>query len=84
MKINWVVRFKNKAFWIALIPAVLLLVQQVCRMFGVELALEGLSEQLLAIVESVFVILALFGIVADPTTKGLSDSAQALTYREPK
>ncbi|HER0857828.1 TPA: phage holin, partial [Streptococcus pyogenes] len=26
----------------------------------------------------------LLGVVADPTTKGLSDSEQALTYHEPK
>ena len=29
--INWKVRIKNKMFWIAVIPAVLLLVQTVCR-----------------------------------------------------
>ena len=28
--INWKVRVKNKSFWIALIPAVLLLVQVIC------------------------------------------------------
>ena len=35
--INWKVRIKNKLFWIALIPAVLLLVQTVCSVFGIEL-----------------------------------------------
>ena len=29
MSINWKVRIKNKAFWVALIPAVPLLTQQV-------------------------------------------------------
>ena len=37
MSINWRVRIKNKAFWVALIPAVLLLIQQVCGVFGVTL-----------------------------------------------
>ena len=32
--INWIVRFKNKAFWVALIPAILLLVQVVAAVFG--------------------------------------------------
>ena len=32
--INWKVRIKNKMFWLALIPAVLLLVQTVCSVFG--------------------------------------------------
>ena len=34
MSINWRVRIKNKAFWVALIPALLLLIQQGCAVFG--------------------------------------------------
>ena len=37
MSINWKARIKNKAFWVAIIPADLLLVQQVCGVFGVQL-----------------------------------------------
>ena len=84
MKINWNVRIKNKAFWIAFVPAVLLLVQQVCAMFGVTIDIAGLSEQLLGIIGTVFMILTLLGVVTDHTTKGLSDSEQALTYDKPK
>ena len=84
MKINWTVRFKNKAFWLALIPAVLLLIQQICAMFGLGLDLSTLQEQLLGIVGTVFTLLALFGVVNDPTTAGGSDSDQAMTYQEPK
>ena len=50
MNINWKVRIKNKWFWITLIPLVLLLVQQVCGIFGVTLDLSQLNEQLVAIV----------------------------------
>ena len=32
----------------------------------------------------VSIIVSLLGIINDPTTKGLSDSAQAMTYTEPK
>ena len=84
MKINWTVRFKNEAFWIAFIPAVLLLAQQICALFGVNLEVAGLSEQLLAIVGTVFSLLALLGVVVDHTTKGVSDSEQAMTYEKPK
>lgn len=84
MKINWIVRIKNKVFWVALIPAVLLLVQQICALFGVNLEVSGLSDQLIDIVNTVFVVLAVLGIVADPTTDGMNDSEQALTYTEPK
>jgi phi LC3 family holin len=84
MKINWLVRLKNKAFWVAIIPAVLLLAQQVCALFGVELNVAGVSDQLIAIVGTAFSILALIGVVNDPTVASLSDSKQAMTYTEPK
>ncbi len=84
MKINWTVRLKNKNFWLALIPAVLLLIQCVLAVFGVKIDLGELGNKLLQVVEAVFVILALLGIVTDPTTKGMSDSALAMTYDKPK
>ena len=79
MKINWIVRFKNKAFWVAIIPAILLLAQQICALFGVELNIAGLSDQLIAIVGTAFSVLALVGIVNDPTVASLSDREQART-----
>lgn len=82
--INWTVRIKNKNFWIAAIPAVLLLVQAVAAVFGVTIDLGPLGDKLLTVVNAVFVVLAVLGIVTDPTTKGLGDSAQAMTYTEPK
>lgn len=84
MSINWKVRIKNKTFWLALIPAVLLLAQQVAGLFGVALDFGGLKDQLTAIVGTVFTLLAILGIVADPTTAGVGDSEQAMTYTEPR
>lgn len=82
--INWTVRMKNKAFWIALIPAVLLLVQVVAAVFGFALDLGDLGDKLLAVINALFAVLTILGIVTDPTTAGISDSKQALTYVEPK
>lgn len=82
--INWKVRIKNKSFWIALIPAVLMLVQVVAAVFGYTLDLGDLGNKLLAVVNAVFAVLAILGIVTDPTTAGLGDSDQALTYEAPK
>ena len=84
MSINWKVRVKNKAFWVALIPALLLLVQQVCAVFGVALDFGELQAQLISIVGTVFTLHAILGIVADPTTAGMGDSEQAMGYTEPK
>lgn len=82
--INWIVRFKNKAFWVALIPAILLLVQVVAAVFGFTLDLGDLGNKLLDVVNALFAVLTILGIVVDPTTAGTGDSAQAMTYTEPK
>lgn len=82
--INWKVRIKNKNFWIALIPAVLLLVQVIAAVFGYTLDLGELGDKLLAVVNALFAVLTILGIVTDPTTAGIGDSKQALTYKEPK
>ena len=66
--INWRVRIKNRAFWLALIPAVLLLLQQALRLCGVDFDPGQLEGQLTGLIGTVFSILALLGIVADPTT----------------
>ena len=82
--INWIVRIKNKNFWISLIPAVLLLAQVVASVFGYNLELGKLGDKLLAVVNALFAVMTILGIVTDPTTEGLSDSKLALTYDEPK
>lgn len=82
--INWIVRIKNKAFWVSLIPTVLLLIQVAAAVFGYTLDLGDLGNKLLDVVNAVFAILAILGVVTDPTTKGITDSYQALTYTEPK
>ena len=82
--INWTVRFKNKTFWLALIPAALLLIQAVAKVFGFELDFGELGNNLTAVVNTVFALLAVLGVVVDPSTKGTSDSEQAMTYGEPK
>lgn len=82
--INWKVRFKNKTFWITLIPAVIILLQTVLALFGVVWDGASLSTSLVTITNMIFVILAILGVVVDPTTEGIDDSAQAMTYTEPK
>lgn len=84
MTVNLKVRIRNKNFWLALIPAVLLLVQVCAAPFGYAWDFGVLSAQLAAIVNALFAVLAILGIVADPTTKGMGDSEQALSYENPK
>lgn len=81
--INWKVRFKNKNFWLSLIPAVLVLAKEVLALFNIQFDFGDVGDKLIGIVESVFLILSILGIVVDPTTNGVSDSQRALGYEEP-
>ena len=82
--INWTVRLHNKTFWVSLIPAVLLLVQGVAAVFGYTLDLGALGDRLLAVVNALFGVLAVLGVVTDPTTAGVGDSQQAMGYDTPR
>lgn len=82
--INWKVRFKNKHFVISFVAAILLLVKQVAALFGYNLDTELFNHNINGIVDTVFLMLSLLGIVNDATTQGFSDSKQALTYDKPK
>jgi phi LC3 family holin len=79
MKINWKVRVLSVNFWLALVPAVLLLAQAVAAPFGYKWDFANLGTQLTGIVNAAFAVLSILGVVTDPTTPGLSDN-----YKEDK
>ena len=81
--INWKTRLQNKSFWVSIIPAALLLAQVVAAVFGYKLELGDLGNKLLAVVNALFAVLSILGIVVDPTTNGVSASARALNYDAP-
>lgn len=83
MKMNWKVRIKNKAFWLAVIPAVALVAQAVAAVFGYTIDLTTMVGKLQAVANAVFALLVILGIAVDPTTAGLGDSARAMQYEEP-
>lgn len=80
MKINWKVRFKNKAFLLTFCTSVIAFVYQMLAIFEI---VPRVSEDMVTnLVLVVINILVTLGIVTDPTTAGLSDSDRALNYRE--
>lgn len=81
--INWKTRFRNKGFWLAIIPAVAVAVQVVLQPLGIGFDTDGAVSWALALVNAVFSVLAILGVVADPTTEGVGDSERALGYDEP-
>lgn len=80
---NWKVRIKNKAFWLALIPALALVAQAVAALFGYTIDLQTMVGKCQAVVNAVFALLVILGIVVDPTTAGVGDSDRAMSYDKP-
>lgn len=81
--INITVRMKNKAFWLAIVPAVLLLAQVCAAPFGYQWDFVVLNRQIADIINAAFAVLSILGVVTDPTTAGFSDSERAMTYTKP-
>lgn len=78
MKINIIERLKNKTF---VISAVSLIVAFIYRFLSLIDIVPTVTET--AIIENIgmFInILAFFGVLIDPTTKGINDSERAMTY----
>ena len=81
--INWKIRLMNKQFWLSLIPALALCAQAIAAVFGWEIDLTTAVGRLLTVVNTVFALLVVLGVVVDPTTAGIGDSERALGYDEP-
>ena len=81
--INWKIRLMNKQFWLSLIPALALTAQAIAAVFGWEIDLTTVVGRLLTVVNTVFALLVVLGIVVDPTTEGVGDSERALRYTKP-
>lgn len=82
MKINWKVRIKQPAFWIATIPVMITFAYSVLAFAGLTPSITQDTVQNLFI--ALVALLAQFGIIVDPTTKGVNDSDRAMTYDKPE
>ncbi len=82
MNINWGVRFKNKTFLAAFISLVITFVYDLLGLLGIVPAVE--QSVVLQVCSGVLTILGMLGVIIDPTTAGVGDSKQAMSYIEPK
>ena len=87
-KINWKIRFKNPVFYMQLILAVLTPVLAYMGLTVKDLTTwAAVGNVLLQAVSNpcvlALVLVSVWNAVNDPTTTGISDSANALTYDEP-
>ncbi len=85
MKINFLVRAKNPYFWIGLLGVILTAMGVSAETFT---SWTAVIEQFKLLISNPFmlgsVLLAILGVLLDPTTSGMGDSKQALSYTEPK
>jgi len=80
--INWKVRFKKKSFWVAIVSAIVLFVNNITQALGLNYTeqLEQFSDG----INGLLAVLVTFGVINDPTTKGMKDSGIAQTYSKPR
>ena len=70
--LNFLARFKNKAFLTTFLATVIAFVYQMCAIF--EIVPPITQDEALELAGVIITALALVGIVVDPTTDGMSDS----------
>lgn len=86
---NWKVRFKNPLFIAQMILAVLTPILAYAGLTVKDLTTwQALGDLLLGALSNPYVlglvVVSVFNAVTDPTTSGVADSEQALTYTKPK
>lgn len=82
MNINWKVRLENKVFLASMLALIVSFVYDILSLMGI---VPGVDEStVMALVDTVLKVLAAVGILVDPTTEGINDSSQAMTYLKPK
>ena len=82
MQINWKVRFQNKTFLTGLISLVVVFIYDLLQLL--EIVPTVTQSAVMQVTEGILTILGMVGVIADPTTAGVADSKQALTYTSPK
>ena len=78
VKINWKVRLQNKAWCITMAGALLSIIYQIAELLGIAPIIP--KEKIMDLITTVLTVLALAGVVIDPTTDGIEDSSLAMTY----
>ena len=82
MTINWKVRFQNRVWVYALVSLIVTFIYDGLALLGIVPTVD--QNAVLALAETLLKVLVALGVLVDPTTAGVSDSAQAMTYLKPK
>ena len=79
--INWKLRIKNKTTLVAILTLIVSICYQIAHIAGLTPAVD--QQAIIDVLCAVVDVLALLGVVVDPTTDGISDSSRALSYDKP-
>ena len=82
MNINWKVRLKNKTWLLSMVAVIIAFVYQVLGLLDIVPTVT--EDTVIGAASALLTLLAGIGVIADPTTAGIGDSEQAMTYTEPK
>ena len=80
-KINWKVRLKNKVWLAAMASLIISFAYGLVDLLGIIPSLP--ESRTIEIVQSTLSLLAIVGVIVDPTTAGIGDSERALGYEQP-
>ena len=80
--INWKARIKNPVFWTTVVPAAVSFIYCVLGALGIVPALT--ENMVLNLMTAAITALTTLGVLVDPTTAGIGDSALAMTYDAPR
>lgn len=86
---NWKVRIKNPVFWAQVILAVFTPILAYAGLTAEDMnTWQALGDLIMGALSNPYVLMlvvvSVWNAINDPTTKGVTDSEQALTYEEPK
>ena len=73
--INFKVRLQSKPFLVAIISALIIVIQSFLNLFGISYDFGPIQS----VIDAVLYLLVIMGIVNDPTTKGFNDSEVAMS-----
>lgn len=88
MNINWKIRIKNVSFWVSICISVFTPILAYMGLTAADITTwSTLGDMLLSAVSNPYILLmiavSVYNAIIDPTTTGVTDSSQALTYDNP-
>ena len=86
---NWKVRIKNPVFWAQIVLAVFTPILAYAGLTAEDMnTWQALGDLIMGALSNPYVLMlvvvSVWNAINDPTTSGVTDSKQALTYEEPK